>query len=191
MKNLMALLALAFFMAGLGCGSEAAAAATTVARQQEDIEDWRRTRLYTGCRRVAGGASLLGEGAALMPDLLETLNTMIKSRLRAARIYAETSDLPHGLVLRVSAEVGDRGDGSSPIRLYRAEVSANRLMTVPLTGEETFTEVWYAANGTFGYASRITDIEVAVERSVSNSLDEFILAYLAANEEACENVSQP
>lgn len=159
------------------------------AQEAQDFEDWMRTRLYADCRPVAARASLFGDGApeALMPDLAATLDTLVKSRLTAARLFTETPDLPNGLVLYVDVELGDRGDdGRNPLRLYRLSMDAKRYVTIPLTGEKTLAEVWSADHGVWGYAGRLEDIEISVERAASKSLDEFVLEYMAANEPSCE-----
>ena len=81
-------------------------------------DDPKAQSLFTNCRRVAVTAHLLGDGdpQTLLPDLARTLDVMLRSRLTAARIYAEAPDLPHGLVLRLYVTVGD--DNDSPSRLY-------------------------------------------------------------------------
>ena len=150
-------------------------------------DDLRAQSLFTNCRRVAARAHLLGDGdpQTLLPDLARKLDVMLRSRLTAARIYAEAPDLPHGLVLYLYVTVGD-ADDSSPRRLYRTTLEASRFLIVPLTGREWPFTAWSARHGSHGYATRLADIESAIERAVSVAIDEFILEYLHANEAACE-----
>ena len=147
-------------------------------------DDPKAQSLFTNCRRVAITANLLGDGdpQTLLPDLARTLDVMLRSRLTAARIYAEAPDLPHGLVLRLYVIVGDE----EPRRLYTTTLEASRFLIVPLTGQEWPFTAWSAGHNSYGYATRLTDIESAIERAVSAAIDEFILEYLYANEAACE-----
>ena len=57
---------------------------------------------------------------------------------------------------------------------------------MPLTGHEWPFTAWSAGHNSYGYATRLTDIQSAIERGVSVAIDEFILDYLHANEAACE-----
>lgn len=112
---------------------------------------------------------------------------MLRSRLVAARLYAETPDHGDGVLLNVGVDIG----GGSP-RSYKVDLGAVRSVTIPLTGEIAPAVVWVVTS--WGYAGRIDDLEVDVERAVSKGLDQFILAYSAANERSCEGargVSEP
>ena len=77
--------------------------------------------------------------------------------------------------------------GDESPHLYKIDVGAMRVIEIPLTGKQAPAIIWDAANSSWGYAGREDRLESSIERSVSNSVDEFILSYLEANRQSCES----
>ena len=137
-------------------------------------ERWDRFRLWTACSDV--------NLEVLWPDLKEDqgtrLETIIRSRLRSARIFGGTENrVP---VFNVTVEIG-----YGNMVFYDTTSSLSKWSTDTTTGYQGSRHSWRGP-GNFGYAARVDRAHDSIAESVRGMIDQFIDEYLRVNEPACD-----
>ena len=121
------------------------------------------------CKPVALLVELLPTGAAEMGLKRETIVTMVRSRLRAARLYTRESE-PY---LYVNVNAG------SQRAAFGVRLMFMKVLSDPISGTKNFAATW--DKGMVGQALEADYIL----STISLLMDQFIDEYLRVNEEAC------
>lgn len=133
-----------------------------------------RFKLYNDCRRmILLIESLEGKSAKEIDLTEERLQSLVESRLRAARLYTEDSSKANGAMLYVNVHV------VGPAFLVRLEYK--KRLRDPVTTSTQGATAWQ--RGMLGTSSNAGYILQAL----SEYLDIFLVEYLRVNEEACAN----
>ena len=134
------------------------------------LRDSERFELWTDCRPVPFQAHALGDATKI--GVTKTrIETAVRSRLRGARIYTDSS---RGSPFFLSIIVFVRGAA------YSIELELNKTLLDPISSTAFPTptwgrEHWDTHGGNRGYIMAL----------VGEFMDEFIDAYLRVNEDAC------
>lgn len=179
MKHLALIAALAV-LPGLVAAQKGSAPAG-LARETERFELW------TGCRPLRFSFSMSNENDLMIGSTAEHAESLVRSRLRAARIYSdwtappkrdwadiEMSAVPPMLLVRGHAT--SKGWGAVYLDL-------SKPLTDPASGVTRFATTWRASNDPpllFGHASGPSFLE-----ALSIGTDKFIDEYLRVNADAC------
>ena len=134
----------------------------------EDVTAWDRFQLWNDCRGMSLFVADLGEVEADLDLTKDAVETAVRSRLRAARLYdAEAS---YYLYIYVDA-VG---------QAFRIDVEYYKWLNDFASGESRLATTWRTGSTRThgGRADYILSI-------VSQNMDEFIDEYLRVNEDAC------
>ena len=134
-----------------------------------------RFELFNACRPMALVVESLNDDAGKIGLSKDTLQAAAESRLRAARLYAEEVEKTHGSYLYVNVTVVGRAF-STDIHYQKPVTDEFGVLSLTTTWDTSFV-------GTAGDASYIV-------QGLSQLLDEFLVAFLRVNEEACESAPQ-
>ena len=128
-----------------------------------------RFELFNECKPMSFVVEQLSDGAGKIELTQESLETLVESRLRAARLFLEESP---GVFLYLNVTV--YGPAFSYVLEYQ------RRLTDLKNNSAGMATTWSAgATGTHG------DNAGYIRQGISEKLDRFILEYLRANEESC------
>ena len=128
-----------------------------------------RFQLFNECRRVSVSVQLNDEGGLGLTE--ESVRDTVELKLRSARLF-DADDLL-GDHLLVFVDVGPQA--------FTVSSNFQRWVSESISGES-----WYATTFDIGYfGSHGSDTDFILQ-GVERSVDDFILEYLRANEEACE-----
>ena len=103
----------------------------------------------------------------------ERISTMAESRLRAARIYAESQAGSGILIVGVAQATGR----------YLVTVGLYRSVFEPVSGKWSFAPTWQATDARYRFPLSTSDSAI---QNVSEGIDKFISEYLRVNESACK-----
>ena len=128
-----------------------------------------RFELWNECKPFSLLVEDLDSHAAGIGLTIERIETAVRSKLRAARIYGD-SHFPYFYVRVVVSSFG----------VYLVQLSFNKRLADPISGEEGGTPTW--RTGKIGTHGRDAGFIV---QGVSEHTDKFIDEYLRVNAEAC------
>ncbi|MCY4509923.1 MAG: hypothetical protein OXG35_23615 [Acidobacteria bacterium] len=156
-----------------------AVAAVAVAQDSTDdilsraVEGRGRFQLFTGCARIRTGVNVTSDDDDYGFTWDRVMN-LVESRTRAARLYGDSSEiLEQSNWLTVSVWF------SGLAVFIEVEFEKGRLAD-PASGLEGYAQTWRTSRlGTHGRNGAV------VMQTVSELVDEFILAYLRVHEDAC------
>lgn len=150
--------------------------ATPAAGQDFDFDlfDVDSFHLWTACAPVYLIVEGLNQDAAEMGLTTESIETLVRSRLRAARIYFSGPSAQNNY-LYVNVNVVSDGLFSS----FGIGFGFNKLVTDNYSQLSNFAQTWHSGSAGMGDASFIRE-------SVSEHMDIFIDEYLRVNEPACD-----
>ena len=140
------------------------------------VSDRDRFKLYTGCAPVKLVVEQLSQDAIDLGLTVESLQTLVRSRLRSARIYSEDQDKTM-LYLNVSVTS----------LAFSITLGFHKALLDPLYSREIgLASSWIAGStGTHGKDAGY------IRQAVSESTDKFIDEYLRVNAESCGGPSAP
>lgn len=146
------------------------ASPTTGRATQDDIDDWLdHFDLFNECRPMSLLVVGLSADAADIGLTEGRIQTMAEARLRSARIYDDSVNIPY-LYIQVTV-VG---------RAFSDDVSFKKMLYDPVTDRRAPAVTWNRGGagthgGDAGYVLQV----------LSESLDRFVVEYLRVNEAAC------
>ena len=127
-----------------------------------------RFRLFNECRRFPVSVIVTDDELGLTE---EAVQDAVELKLRSARLYDESDLLADYLLVRVNVT----------LQAFTVSSDFQRWVSESISGES-----WYATTFDIAYfGSHGSDIDFILQ-GVERSVDDFILEYLRANEEACE-----
>ena len=162
----------------LGCSISQSMTDEELAERNIDLLERCGFELFNECRpvdllvRVQDVMDLFNE-APEIGRMEERIRTMAESRLRAARIYAESSARSGGLTVEVAQATGR----------YLVTVGLHRYVFEPVSGKWSFVLAWKATDARFCFPLSTSDSAI---QNVSDGIDKFISEYLRVNESACK-----
>ena len=131
-----------------------------------------RFRLWNECKPIFLLVENLNDHAAKIGLTKELIETTVRSRLRAARIYKSTRSLPH---VYVRVDVAGRA--------FSVELALSKIVTDNASGELNYAKTWETGSiGTHGRGDAGFTLQ-----AVSRHTDKFIDEYLRVNAEACNS----
>ena len=153
----------------------AASAVVTGHVAAQEVSDIDRFDLFNECAQIRLVIESLDDDAAAIGLTQARIRTLAESRLRAARLY-DNSSLVARLYIRVSVLNYDNGRGGA----FAYEVHYGKRLHDSMSDLTVITDTWKKTNlGTHGGDAGF------ILQGVSERLDEFILEYLRVNEAAC------
>ena len=138
----------------------------------EEVSDFDRFRLWNDCGAMDLVVAELDQDAAEIGLTKEAIETAVRSRLRAARLY--DADARSYLYVRVSVVVSVVGGG------FNVEVDYNKPVVDPASGQSNYASTW--DEGGVGISRDGNYILTVTSRFMDRFLDE----YLRVNADACE-----
>ncbi len=138
----------------------------------EEIDAFDRFTLWTGCQPMDLIVELLEDRAAFELTK-DAVLTIVRSRLRAARIYDDAS--PDSF-LGVEVVIARNKPGH---QIYLVSFKYYKLMTDAASGVESLASAWDEVR--FGFGNHVFVLSI-----VSKYTDKFIDEYLRVNRDACE-----
>ena len=137
-----------------------------------------RFQLFNECRPMVMFVDIQGDKAKGIELTEERVRTMAESRLRAARLYADTLATAGGMIngwLHISILTLDDGPA------FTTSVEYSKFLRDPVTGRTLMAMTWDTRLfGTHG------DNAGFIMNGLSEMLDGFLLEYLRMNEDSCE-----
>lgn len=126
--------------------------------------------LGNACEPIAVLVELLPTGAVEMGLTRETIITMVRARLRAARLYTRESE-PY-LYVHVNA--------GSQQAAFSVRLQFMKVLSDPISGAESFAPTWEK-----DFVGQAWEADYILS-TVSLLMDQFLDEYLRVNEEACQ-----
>lgn len=135
----------------------------------EDVTDLDRFQLWSDCRGMRLSVADLGEDAADIDLTEEAIETAVRSRLRAARLY-DADAFGHFLYVNVNVFR----------QVFSINVEYYKGLNDSVSGELGVATTWQIGSvGTHGWDAGY------ILSAVSQYMDKFIDEYLRVNEDAC------
>ena len=127
-------------------------------------------KLFTNCESMEIVVEGLKHRALKLGLNQKSIKNVVESRIRSARLYS--TNAPSNTLLYVNINVAGRA--------FNAELSFNKPVYDPFTGTRGIATTWTTATtGTHGNSSGF------ILSSLSRLMDEFLVAFLRVNDEAC------
>ena len=144
-----------------------------------EVSDYERFQLDNGCFPFQLEVRYSEKEAGSFDLSKERIETVVRSRLRAARLYEEPSEWRSGSFLHVDVKVASTAFsfGFSFHKLMREVMSISRMAS---EGQHLYQSVTWQYGGTGTYA-RTSDII----STVSEATDHFIDEFLRVNDATC------
>ena len=135
----------------------------------EEVSDLDRFQLWNDCRAMNLVVEGLNQDAAEIGLTREAIETAVRSRLRAARLY--DADARSYLYVQVTVVGGG----------YNVNVEYKKVVVDPASGQSHYATTWdVGGTGTHGRDGNY------ILTSTSQDMDRFLDEYLRVNADACE-----
>ena len=141
-----------------------------LAASQQVPDGLARFQLYTECRPIDLVVESLSPSAAAINLTRERVTTLAESRLRAARLFSDDAVLQY--VLGINVHVMRQA--------FAVTVKFAKPLFDPISGQVAGATTWdIGITGTHGGDGSY------IVQALSELMDQFVLEYLRANEDAC------